>query len=140
MARNRDDVFESLADSTRRRILELLRGRELAAGEIAAQFALRRPGISKHLTMLKGAGLVSERRQRQRRLYRLRREAVDAALEWLGGLQPPEIDVSLRQNARTEPAEGADLPGVLETRRAAATTIEPVPLPRPTPRFELEFD
>ena len=65
-----DDQIKALAEPTRRQILELIRDRELAAGEIAVHFAVTRPAISQHLTVLREAGLVSERRDGTRRLYR----------------------------------------------------------------------
>jgi DNA-binding transcriptional ArsR family regulator len=62
--------IRALADSRRRQILELVRDRELPAGEIAEHFDVTRPAISQHLTVLKHVGLVSERRDGVRRLYR----------------------------------------------------------------------
>lgn len=64
-----DSQLRALAEPHRRRILELVRDRELAAGEIAAHFDVTRPAISQHLTVLKEAGLVVERRDGARRLY-----------------------------------------------------------------------
>ena len=60
----------AIADPTRRKVLELVRDRELAAGEIAAQFEISRPAVSRHLRVLRGAGLVTERRDGRLRLYR----------------------------------------------------------------------
>jgi DNA-binding transcriptional ArsR family regulator len=65
-----DDSFKALAEPTRRAILEMIRDKELPAGDIGAQFSVTRSAISQHLTILKGAGLVTERRDRTRRLYR----------------------------------------------------------------------
>jgi DNA-binding transcriptional ArsR family regulator len=65
-----DVQVRALADPRRRRILELVRDRELAAGQIASHFEVTRPAISQHLTILKGARLVTERRDGARRLYR----------------------------------------------------------------------
>jgi DNA-binding transcriptional ArsR family regulator len=65
-----DAQLRALAGPTRRRILELVRERELAAGEIAAHFDVTRPAVSQHLTVLREAGLVVERRDGTRRLYR----------------------------------------------------------------------
>jgi DNA-binding transcriptional ArsR family regulator len=65
-----DDQVRALAEPRRRQILELVRDEELAAGEIAAHFAVTRPAISQHLTVLKAAGLLVERRDGARRLYR----------------------------------------------------------------------
>ncbi len=65
-----DAAFKALAEPRRRAILELVLDSELQAGEIAARFDVSRPAISQHLTVLKGAGLVVERREGTRRLYR----------------------------------------------------------------------
>jgi DNA-binding transcriptional ArsR family regulator len=64
-------VFRALADPTRRQILTDLRDGELAAGEIAARFPISGPSISRHLSVLKGAGLVAERREANRIYYSL---------------------------------------------------------------------
>lgn len=71
-----DEIIQALAAPRRREILQLVRSRELAAGEIAAQFDVTRPAISQHLRVLREAGLVSERREGTRRLYRARPEAL----------------------------------------------------------------
>ena len=55
-------VVQAISEPRRREILQLVRDKELAAGEIAAQFDVTRPAISQHLTVLKEAGLLSERR------------------------------------------------------------------------------
>jgi DNA-binding transcriptional ArsR family regulator len=65
-----EDSFRALAQPRRREILELIRDHELAASEIAARFAVTRSAISQHLTVLKTADLVVERRDGARRLYR----------------------------------------------------------------------
>ncbi len=64
-------VFRALADSTRRQILEELRPGELSAGEIAARFPISGPSISRHLGVLKVAGLIRERRAANRIFYSL---------------------------------------------------------------------
>ncbi|MCT9089664.1 metalloregulator ArsR/SmtB family transcription factor [Streptomyces sp. ASQP_92] len=64
-------VFRALADPTRRQILEHLRGGELPAGRIASRFAISTPSISRHLRVLKEAGLVTERRDGNRIIYAL---------------------------------------------------------------------
>ena len=66
-----DAQIKALAEPRRRQILELVRDQELAAGEIAAHFEVTRPAISQHLTVLKDASLVTERRDGARRLYRV---------------------------------------------------------------------
>jgi DNA-binding transcriptional ArsR family regulator len=65
-----DAQIKALAEPRRRQILELVRDRELAAGQIAAHFEVTRPAISQHLTVLREAALVSERRDGARRFYR----------------------------------------------------------------------
>lgn len=68
-------VLDAVAEPRRREILQLVRLQELPAGEIAARFAdVSRPAISQHLRVLKDAGLVDERRDGTRRLYRTRPE------------------------------------------------------------------
>jgi DNA-binding transcriptional ArsR family regulator len=64
-------VFKALADPTRRQILADLRDGELSAGEITARFAISGPSISRHLSILRAAGLVTERRDANRILYSL---------------------------------------------------------------------
>lgn len=75
-----DAALRALADPSRRRILRLVRGRELPAGAIAAEFELSRPAISQHLRVLKEAGLLSERRVATSRLYRAREEALQSLI------------------------------------------------------------
>lgn len=83
--------MKAMAEPHRLRILKLVGAGELTAGEIAAQFDVTRSAISQHLTVLKKAGLVDERREGTRRLYRARPEGladVRAFLEefWTEGL------------------------------------------------------
>jgi len=68
------EVFEVIAQPKRREILRLLAAGELSAGEVASQFAVTQPAISQHIKVLREAGLVSERRDAQRRLLSLRPE------------------------------------------------------------------
>ena len=86
----------ALADPTRRRIVELLAQRELSAGEIAGRFAVTAPAISQHLTVLKGAGLLAERRDGTRRLYRARPEALDGMRQFLESMWASSLDVARR--------------------------------------------
>ncbi len=69
------EMIQAMAEPTRLTILKMVRRREMPAGEIAGKFkGLTRPAVSQHLRVLKDAGLVAERRQGTRRLYRLRPE------------------------------------------------------------------
>jgi DNA-binding transcriptional ArsR family regulator len=75
--------FEAIAAPNRRRILELLRVGERAAGDLVAATGLSQPGLSKHLKLLREAGLVSVRPDGQRRLYRLEPAELAVLDEWL---------------------------------------------------------
>ena len=70
-------IARAIAEPRRRAILRLVRDDELAAGEIAAHFDVTRPAVSQHLTVLKDAGLLTERREGTRRLYRARPEGLE---------------------------------------------------------------
>jgi DNA-binding transcriptional ArsR family regulator len=76
-------TLEVLAEPTRRRIIELLADGERSAGEIASHFATSRPGISRHLRVLREHGLVRTREQAQRRLYSLDPAPLEELDAWL---------------------------------------------------------
>ena len=76
-------VFAALADPTRRRLLELLATGERSAGELAAEFDISRPGVSRHLRVLREAGLVRARGDGQRRLYSVDPDPLDEVDAWL---------------------------------------------------------
>jgi DNA-binding transcriptional ArsR family regulator len=72
-----ENALRALSDPGRRRILTLVRDEEHSAGEIAAEFTVSWPAVSQHLRVLREAGLVTERREGTRRLYRARPEGLD---------------------------------------------------------------
>lgn len=74
------NVFKALADPTRRRILQLLRDREMSAGELAGHFDLSKPTLSGHFTVLKEAELVDVTRQGTSLIYRLNTSVLEDAL------------------------------------------------------------
>ncbi len=76
-------VLDALGDPTRRQVLELLRTGPRAVGEIAADLPVSRPAVSQHLRVLKGAGLVTERREGTRHLYRIDPEGLAALRTYL---------------------------------------------------------
>jgi len=76
-------VFGAIADPTRRDILDLLRRRDLAAGELAERFPISRPAISRHLRILRQAGLVRETRQAQSRIYSLEPQPLAEVARWV---------------------------------------------------------
>jgi DNA-binding transcriptional ArsR family regulator len=76
-------TFDVLAEPTRRRILDLLREDERPVGELVATLRISQPGVSKHLRVLREAGLVAVRHDAQRRFYRVRAEPLAEIDEWL---------------------------------------------------------
>jgi DNA-binding transcriptional ArsR family regulator len=77
------NAFEAIAEPNRRRLLELMRGGEWAAGDLVKATGLSQPGASKHLRQLREAGLVSVRAEGQKRLYRLEAGELAALDSWL---------------------------------------------------------
>ncbi len=78
-----DAVLQALADGNRRTVLEILRDHSATAGELADALPVARPGVSRHLRVLREAGLVDVRSEGQRRIYSLRPEALVEVDEWL---------------------------------------------------------
>ena len=76
-------TFEVLAEPRRREILDLLRERERTVGELVEQIAISQPGVSKHLRVLRDAGLVAARADAQRRVYEVRPEPLAEIDRWL---------------------------------------------------------
>jgi DNA-binding transcriptional ArsR family regulator len=100
-----EEAIRAIAEPHRRRILQLVAGGELAAGEIASRFEITRPAVSQHLGVLREAGLVSERRDGTRRLYSLRPEGfadLKSFLEafWDEGLERLKMAAELEEGRR----------------------------------------
>jgi DNA-binding transcriptional ArsR family regulator len=76
-------TFEVVAEPTRRRILDLLLSGERPVGDLVAELAMSQPAVSRHLRVLRDAGLVATRTDAQRRLYRLDARPLAAVDEWL---------------------------------------------------------
>jgi DNA-binding transcriptional ArsR family regulator len=98
-------VVHAISEPRRREILRLVRDRELSAGEIAARFDVTRPTISQHLTVLKDAGLLSERREGTRRLYRARPEGLVELRSFLDGFWEDSLE-RLKLAAEQEERKG----------------------------------
>jgi len=86
------DVAKAIAEPRRRQILALVREEEMGAGEIAAHFDVSRPAVSQHLAVLRDAGLLGERREGARRLYRAQPEAMAGLREFLDGFWSERIE------------------------------------------------
>jgi DNA-binding transcriptional ArsR family regulator len=78
-----DSLFGALADPTRREILTTLQQGEAPVHELATHFAMSRPAVSKHLAVLRDAGLVREQKRGRENLYALQRDALEDARAWL---------------------------------------------------------
>jgi DNA-binding transcriptional ArsR family regulator len=81
--KRREAVFRAIADPTRRRILNLLRGGSYSVGELSGHFRTSRPAISKHLRQLRSAGLVVTKARGTTRICRLNAEPLRAVSDWL---------------------------------------------------------
>ena len=77
------DVFLAIADPTRRRMLQMLRGDERPATELARSFRVSQPTISQHLRVLRDAGLVRARRAGRQRIYQLRPRKLKLVVDWV---------------------------------------------------------
>jgi DNA-binding transcriptional ArsR family regulator len=95
------EVFDAIAQPKRREILRLLVGGERSAGEVASHFAVTQPAISQHLKLLREAGLISERRDAQRRLYSLRTEGLRDLHGFLADVMPAGLE-RLKRAAEAE--------------------------------------
>src|SRR6478735_9051277 len=87
-----DAVARAIAEPRRRQILAMVRERELSAGEIAAGFDVSRPAVSQHLTVLREAGLLSERREGTSRLYRARPEGLAGLRDFMDGFWTDRLE------------------------------------------------
>jgi DNA-binding transcriptional ArsR family regulator len=102
-----DAVFKALADPHRRQILRLVQLSAMPAGQIAAQFKFTQQAVSLHLTVLKKAGLLTERRDGTRRLYQLRPEALRLARAVLDEFWPDAL-AHLKQAVEADHPRGDD--------------------------------
>ena len=78
-----DTVLQAIADRNRRKLLDMLRDRPATAGQLADALPIARPGVSRHLRVLRDAGLVDVRQEAQRRIYSLRPEPLAEVDAWL---------------------------------------------------------
>jgi DNA-binding transcriptional ArsR family regulator len=98
-------VLRAIADPRRREIMGLVRFEERTAGDIAAHFDVSRPAISQHLTVLRHAGLVLERRDGTRRLYRACPEALSGVRAYIEGFwldHLTRLKAAAEQEGRTQ--------------------------------------
>ncbi|WP_247827086.1 ArsR/SmtB family transcription factor [Arthrobacter antioxidans] len=126
-----DDVFAVIAEGTRRQILENLRDGDKAVGELVIQLQVSQPTVSKHLKVLREAGLVSMRAQGQKRYYSLDTAPLGLVRDWLAGFEPSADPVPAAASGGARPEEQsaevmtvADVVAVLEPETTAAPSTE----------------
>ena len=102
-----DEALHALAEPRRRAILRLVAGSELAAGEIAGYFEVTRTAVSQHLTVLKNAGLLTERKVATRRLYRARPEGLAGLRQFLDQMWASSLEVA-RDLVEADRSAGTD--------------------------------
>jgi DNA-binding transcriptional ArsR family regulator len=95
-------ALKAIAEPRRQRILRLVRDAELSAGEIASHFEVTRPAVSQHLGVLKEAGLVNERRDGTKRLYRARPEGLAELKAFLDQFWGARLEALKREAEREE--------------------------------------
>lgn len=109
-------IFVALADPTRCRIIELLRNNPQPVHLLAAEFAISRPAISRHLRVLKEARLISEKKVGRENLYSLHPRRLAPAGEWIGGMLPQSKAVPAsppqKRPAQMAPRAVAGAPGL----------------------------
>lgn len=94
------ETFKALSDPVRRDILELLKAGSMQAGDIAAQFQLGQATISYHLSLLKQAGLIRERREKNYIYYELNASVFEELLLWAKGFAPEEKEAVQDEESR----------------------------------------
>jgi DNA-binding transcriptional ArsR family regulator len=103
-----ETALRAISRPRRRQILQLVRDAELSAGEIASHFEVTRPAVSQDLTLLKEAGLVDERRNGTRRLYRARPEGLAELKTFLEEFWDARLDALKREAEREERKKRGD--------------------------------
>ena len=97
-------MLKALAEPKRRKILELVRERELSAGEIAGHFAISAPAVSQHIAVLREVGLLRQRREGSFRFYKARPEAMQDLRAFLEGFWQSRLE-QLKEAAEWEERE-----------------------------------
>lgn len=105
------DVFHAVADSTRRRILDLLAEGERAVMELVSYFRISQPAVSQHLKVLRDVGLVRTRREGRQRMYSLNPEQLKIVAQWVAHYEKfwdERFENLARYLERTRPRLGKD--------------------------------
>lgn len=132
------DQFAALADPTRCRVVELLSSKARPVHELAAAFDISRPAISRHLRVLKEAGLVKEEKRGRENVYALQRARLKPMQDWLERHRAAPTKAARAPKPSTPPKPVA----VVQTAKAPKA-VKPVkvrtPSPAPLPQLSLDF-
>lgn len=128
------DLYSALADPTRLRVLEMLHDKSRPVHELAGAFDISRPAISRHLRVLKEAGLVKEEKQGRENVYSFQRDELTPGIAWLD--QHKKKPGRAKKAAVAEVAVVAETPVVAEAPVVVAEPVivpEPIVVPEPMP-------
>ncbi|WP_104180684.1 helix-turn-helix transcriptional regulator [Arthrobacter sp. B0490] len=134
-----DDVFAVIAEGTRRQILRHLRDGDKAVGELVIELQVSQPTVSKHLKVLREAGLVTMRAQGQKRYYSLDTAPLGHVREWLAGFEaagaqaPASTDPGAALQGRPDPAPETVSDAIAAAEPAEAGVLAAAVLAGPAP-------
>ena len=129
------DQFAALADPTRCRVVELLSGKARPVHELAAAFDISRPAISRHLRVLKEAGLVKEEKRGRENVYALQRARLKPMQEWLDKHRAAPVKAA----KVPKPPKPAEVVQASKAPKPARPAKVPMPSPAPLPQLSLDF-
>ena len=137
-------LYSALADTTRCRILEILKAAPTPVHVLAEAFSISRPAISRHLRVLKTAGLVAEVKKGRENVYAFRPAKLDPARTWLETIRAAEP--ALAPEKAADPVPAAPEPAKILRKKPAAKPKKPVddappaPVPQAPPASQMGFD
>jgi DNA-binding transcriptional ArsR family regulator len=132
------DQFAALADPTRCRVVELLSGKARPVHELAAAFEISRPAISRHLRVLKEAGLVKEEKRGRENVYALQRTRLKPLQDWLDKHRAAPVKVA--KAAKTaKPPKPAEVVATSKAPKPARPAKVQTPPSAPLPQLSLDF-
>ncbi len=129
------DQFAALADPTRCRVVELLSGKARPVHELAAAFDISRPAISRHLRVLKEAGLVKEEKRGRENVYALQRARLKPMQDWLDKHRAAPVKVA----RAPKPAKPVAVVQAIKAPKAPKPAKVQAPVRAPLPQLSLDF-
>lgn len=134
------DQFAALADATRCRVVEMLAEKARPVHELAAAFDISRPAISRHLRVLKEAGLVKEEKRGRENVYALQRKQLQPMQDWLEKHRAPAEKKQVKaKKPRAVPRPAPRPVDVLQAKRPVRTKPAVEAPPAPLPQLTLDF-